>query len=232
MKIGVFSLTCCEGCSIQFLNVESDLLKLLEKMEIKNFRLIRETNKMPVDVAFVEGFPSNEEEIKKLRYIRDNASILVSMGACAANGGIPGIANYAGMSVKGIGEYVKVDYFLYGCPFSVDELMELIACIVHGKEFRNKNQNVCSECYLRGISCLLDRHILCMGGVTRAGCNATCPYNGYECSGCRGGYEDANIKSHVELLLNKGFSREEIIDAYEMYMHEHVEELKKWLKER
>ncbi|MCD6512454.1 MAG: NADH:ubiquinone oxidoreductase [Thermoplasmata archaeon] len=232
MKIGVFSLTCCEGCSVQFLNIESDILKLVEKFDIKNFRLIKERNEMPVDIAFVEGFPSNDEEVEKLSYIRENSKILVSMGACASNAGIPGMVNYAGKKAKGIKEYVDVDYFLYGCPFSIDELMELISCIFHGKEFRNKNQNVCSECYLRGVDCLLDKHILCMGGVARAGCNAVCPYNGHECSACRGGYEGIDIKSHARLLLSKGFSEEEIIDAYEMYMHEYVEELKKWLKER
>ena len=50
--------------------------------------------------------------------------------------------------------------------------------------------------------------------------------------GCRGPYEDANFKSHIELLENMGFSDEEIAEAYSIFSYEKHREVIAWLKER
>ncbi len=216
-------------------------------MDIKNFRLAKEINEWPVDIAFIEGTPTNKEEIMKLLKIRKDSKILVALGSCAATGGVPALVNtiekkealkvYDGMppempmDPKPLKYYVDVDYTLHGCPFSRDELKELITSIIMGKEFRNKGYSVCVECSLRENGCLLEEGYLCMGPITRAGCNAICPTNNTPCLGCRGPYEDANLKGHIKILRDMGFSKEEIIEAYSIFSYEELKEVISWLKE-
>ncbi len=216
-------------------------------MGIKNFRLAKGINEWPVDMAFVEGTPTNRDEIKKLLKIRKDSKMLVALGTCAATGGVPALVNtlekkeamkiYGGMppevpvDAKPLKYYVDVDYTLYGCPFSKDELMELITSVIMEKRFRNKRYSVCVECTLRENGCLLEDGELCMGPISRAGCGAICPTNGTPCLGCRGPYEDANLKGHIKILREMGFSKEEIIEAYSIFSYEELKEVIAWLKE-
>ena len=66
------------------------------------------------------------------------------------------------------------------------------------------------ECKQRLNACVLDMGVLCLGAVTRAGCNAVCPSNRAGCWGCRGPAAEANYESLVEILRERGFSEREI----------------------
>jgi NAD-reducing hydrogenase small subunit len=46
-----------------------------------------------VDVGFIEGGCSNAYNVLELRDFRAHCKILVSVGACAINGGVPGMRN-------------------------------------------------------------------------------------------------------------------------------------------
>lgn len=247
MKVGIFSLSCCEGCSVEFLNLEAKILEVLKHYDIVNFRIAMDMKELPVDIAFVEGTPTTPDEVRKLLKIRKSSDILVALGSCAATAGVLGLANtkrsgekmevyggnppYVPVSARPISDYVDVDYTLPGCPFSRDELLELLTDVVLGKNFRLPEKSVCVECSLRENACLLDRGVLCMGPVTRGGCGAVCPSNNAPCDGCRGPYRDANFKAHVRALMDIGISREEIIDAYSLFSHEPLREVIAWLKE-
>ena len=246
MKIGIFSLSCCEGCSVEFLNLEGKILEVLERFNIGEFRLAMDSRES-VDIAFVEGAPTTAEEVKKLLGIRKNAAVLVALGSCATSGGVLKLANgvprrmafevYNGkpptmpVDVRPISDYVPVDYMLPGCPFSREEMLELLTCILLEKEFRLQEKSVCVECSLRENACLLERGELCMGPVTRAGCGAVCPSAGSPCSGCRGAYGDANWRAHIRTLREMGFTEEEIEDAYSIFMGEVAREVSSWLHE-
>ena len=43
-KIGIFSLTSCEGCCFAILDLREKFLELNKKIEIKTFRLFEEAN--------------------------------------------------------------------------------------------------------------------------------------------------------------------------------------------
>ena len=51
----------------------------------------------PVDVGLVEGGCSNEYNVRELREFRKHCRILVSVGACAINGGVPAMRNTVGL---------------------------------------------------------------------------------------------------------------------------------------
>ena len=232
---------------MQFLNLEAKILEILEYLNIKNFRLAKEDNEMPVDIAFVEGTPTTREEVLKLLTIRKESKILVALGTCAVTGGVPGLVNmmakkeamevYDGfppdvpIDPKPLEYYVNVDYNIYGCTFSKDELIELITSVIIGKEYRDKEYSVCVECSLRENNCLLDDGYLCLGPITRGGCKALCPSNGKMCLGCRGTYEDANIKGHIKILQDMGFTKDEIIESLSLFSYEKFKEVISWLKE-
>ncbi len=248
MNIGVFSLSCCEGCSVEFLNLEAKLLDVLRFFEIKNFRIAKEINEMPVDIAFIEGTPTTEEEVEKLLYIRKNCKVLIALGSCAALGGVPGLVNtirkrdairvyddnppLIPVDPKPIRYYVDVDFHLYGCPFSKDELLELIKSVIMDKPYRDKEYSICVECALRENGCLLDEGYLCMGPITRGGCGAICPSNGAPCKGCRGPFKDANLKGHIRTLLNMGIPPDRIEEAYSLFSFEDLREVIGWLKKQ
>jgi NAD-reducing hydrogenase small subunit len=46
-----------------------------------------------VDIGYVEGGVSDENNVKTLRAFRDHCTILVGVGACAINGGVPALRN-------------------------------------------------------------------------------------------------------------------------------------------
>ena len=53
---------------------------------------------------------------------------------------------------------------------------------------------------------------LCLGPITRAGCDAPCPAGGLGCWGCRGSAENPNYDEFFSLAKEKGFSEREIND--------------------
>ena len=51
---------------------------------------------------------------------------------------------------------------------------------------------------------------ICLGPVTRGGCQAPCPVAGMGCWGCRGPTDDANMESFFSALKEKGFDEWEV----------------------
>jgi len=83
----------------------------------------------------------------------------------------------------------------------------LVRHLVLGIEPQFPKYPVCVECKQRLNSCVLDMGMMCLGPVTRAGCNAVCPRNRLGCWGCRGPSEEANFESLIEILREKGFRK-------------------------
>lgn len=84
-KIGIFSLTCDEGCSITLTEIfNTKLLEWLEKMEIFYFLSIKDDRPLEdMDIAVVEGTVGTEYDKKKIEQIRENSEVLIAMGSCA-----------------------------------------------------------------------------------------------------------------------------------------------------
>jgi coenzyme F420-reducing hydrogenase gamma subunit len=223
-KIGIFSLTSCDGCQLQILNLGEKLLDMLSFMDIAYFRLAEENSKLGFfDIAFVEGGVSTRSEIKKIKNIRENSKYLVALGACAGYGGIPSLRNIikhkrydhcriSKLKAYGLDKYVKVDCYLNGCPINEDEFASLLINLIVDKIPQRINHAVCVECTEREIKCLMLEGKACLGPITAAGCEAICPLNSTPCEGCRGVIKDANIESLIELFEDLGISKKIIKD--------------------
>lgn len=215
--LGVYSFSCCEGCSLDFLNLVQTI-DLLEKFDIKSFRLLKEKPKIAkLNIAIVEGAITSKEQIKELKEIRTNTKYLIALGACAVEGGIPSLSNLVEKNIiekimhdhpayksqvkaAPLSTYVKIDFNLRGCPIDKEETERNLVKLAKGLPLREKTFPVCSECALRENHCLLLEGRYCYGPISYGGCHAICPSNGIRCEACRGIYPDANIPALIEIL--------------------------------
>jgi len=186
-----------------------------------------------IDIAFVTGAVRNEDNQKRLKKIRKNSRILVALGTCACYGGISGLSMMSSREdlfkkvykdvdtvkkdgiiphdvpeflyrVFAVGDMVKIDYYIPGCPPKEARLKEIILPLIRGDTINLSRKSVCSECDRKMVevkdwslkrrhvgipdreTCLLSQGYLCLGPVTFCGCGASCPKNNIPCHGCNG----------------------------------------------
>jgi F420-non-reducing hydrogenase small subunit len=120
-------------------------------------------------------------------------------------------------------DFVKVDYFVAGCPPRVSLLNQLL------KELRGEPQDmksqkiVCAECRRKPSKgevasfqvfpgsewkaehCLTSDGVMCLGFLTKGGCGAYCVRGGLPCWGCRG------LSKAILQKLEKGDSLESLL---------------------
>lgn len=230
MKLAIFDFTDCEGCELQVIALREKMLALMEKVEIVNWRLATSKNKPDFEVALIEGTPLNPEEIDSLKKIRDQAKILVALGACAHLGGInSGLGEKRQEVAKKIyGEkyqlkvanalplshYVKIDAVIPGCPVDVNELERCLAELIIGRIPKPQVFAVCKQCREAQVPCLLLEGKPCLGPITIGGCGAICVKNGMECTGCFGLLEGQN-----EEALEKIIGKEELEKQKQIFLN-------------
>jgi len=234
-RVAFFELSSCEGCQLQVLNNEASLLEFLALLEIVNFREAMTDKSESYEIAFVEGCVTRDDEIDRLEKIRRNAKTLIAFGSCACFGGVNQLKNrFASQDevvkeVYGVGakietrraaplaDFVTVDLEIYGCPVRKEEVEKIVTNLVVGKAVEHPRYPVCMECKANENLCLFDLGELCLGPVTRAGCDAWCPASRMGCWGCRGPAEDANLEQMTEIMSRHGFSHEQILDRLECF---------------
>ena len=238
--VGFFSFTCCEGCEFTVLFLD-ELAELMRKIDIKYFHLIKEKNKKArFDLAFVEGAITTKREIETLKKIRAKSKYLVALGACACHGGIPAMRNFIesrelgkyiynqqmlsdSIEAQPIDKFIKVDYYMYGCPILKSEFMEFINNYLDGKSTKEFEGPVCSQCPRRGKDCFLTEKKACLGALTHGGCNAICIRQNIPCIMCRGPLETANFPAEVALFKSWGLSEKDIINKLGKFGEQRLE---------
>ena len=140
-KIGIFTLTCDEGCSIYLIEIfNKKLIGWLEKMEIHYFLSIKdETDIKDIDIGIVEGVVTTEEDMEFAKRIRENCKILIGMGNCSITGQ-PSCQrnNFNESQLKAIDSDLKKFKFLPKC-LSMKEAVgiddEVFGCPMDEKKF-------------------------------------------------------------------------------------------------
>ena len=236
-KVGFFSFTSCEGCQLQVLNLEEQLLDIAGAVDLVTFREAMDPIDRDYDIAFVEGSISRESEKVVLEEIRSKADVVVALGACAASGCVNAIKNhftseenlrevygesaryYDTIDARPIDAVVAVDYYLRTCPITREEFLRLFTSLLLARQPYDPNFAVCVECRLAENICVYDTDEgeFCMGPVTRAGCGALCPGFGSACIGCRGFIEQANFESMLQVMEDYGMPREDAVNRLKMF---------------
>jgi NAD-reducing hydrogenase small subunit len=163
LRIATTSLAGCFGCHMSFLDIDERLFSLLEKVEFDRSPLTDIKHCGPCDIGLVEGGICNAENVLVLREFRRQCRILIAIGACAINGGLPAQRNHLDLGdcltevyltepglthgripddpelplpldkVHPLHEVVKVDYFIPGCPPPADAIWKVLSDLLAGR---------------------------------------------------------------------------------------------------
>ena len=92
-RIATVSLAGCFGCHMSLLDIDERLFALADRVEFDRSPLTDIKHCGPCDIGFIEGGLCNAENVAVLREFRAHCKVLVAVGACAINGGLPAQRN-------------------------------------------------------------------------------------------------------------------------------------------
>ncbi|MFY9675515.1 MAG: hypothetical protein WAK13_13740 [Terriglobales bacterium] len=162
LRLATVWLDGCSGCHMSFLDLDERLLAVAEKAELVYSPLVDHKEFPPdVDIALVEGAVSSEEDLHKIRFIRQRTKVLVSLGDCAVTANVPSMRNQFPLQesldrayketvtldpgtptevvprllekVRPVHEVVPVDVFIPGCPPSADTIFYAVSELIEGR---------------------------------------------------------------------------------------------------
>ena len=236
-KLAVWKFSSCDGCQLSLLDCEDELLAVAGAVEIAYFlEATRAQVKGPYDISLVEGSISTPEEAERIRKVRRQSRVLITIGACATSGGIQALRNFKDVkeftrAVYAHPEYidslatstpmrdhVKVDFELHGCPINKFQLLEVINAYLNRRPPNIPAYSQCIECKRSGTVCVMVAHgTPCLGPVTQAGCGNLCPVCNRGCYGCFGPAETPNTASMGAWLAQLGMQPRDIKHLFRSY---------------
>jgi coenzyme F420-reducing hydrogenase gamma subunit len=188
------------------------------------------------DVAIVEGAVTVPEHVELLQRARGTASVVIAVGACAMNGGIPALAagsvetsrdivygenapRFAvdAMPPRGVASVIDVDYMIPGCPIDTAEYLDVLSRALLGLRDRTPIEPMCASCKTHENICFFESDQICLGVVTRTGCGARCITLGRPCTGCRGLAPDANLTSARTVFAEHGYDLAQVLATHRIY---------------
>lgn len=235
--LAVWKFASCDGCQLTLLDCEDELLTIAEQVQISTFLEASSTVVAgPYDVSIVEGSITTPSDVQRIKEIREQSAILVTIGACATAGGIQALRNFADVAeftsvVYAHPEYiatlntstpasahVTVDYQLQGCPIDRGQLLNTLSALLVGRKPHLPAKTVCTECKLRGVTCVVVAEgIPCLGPVTHAGCGALCPSYHRGCYGCFGPAATPNSAALIPLLSRDGMTGNRVEQVFSTF---------------
>ncbi len=253
-RVAFFDFSSCEGCQLQIVNLEEAVIDVIKLVDIVAFREAMKEHSDDYDIAIVEGSITRPMDVERIKKIRENAKILIALGACAHLGGVQRLGNQwtpeenkaevysrhpGGPESTGddnpffekprhlaLDEVVKVDYVIPGCPIDKGEFAKVLIALLTGKKPPIPDYPVCVECKKKENICMFEIGKFCMGPLARAGCGAACPSAGNECEACRGYVSDPHNNAHMEVLKKYGLTPQEIMQRNTMFTYRYIEEAK------
>lgn len=221
--VAVYKFSSCDGCQLNILNLEDELLDLVGVVEIAYFlEASRQVLPGPYDIALIEGSVTTQEEIERIKDIRKNSRILIAFGSCATAGGVQSLRNFADVkqytevvydhpeyiqtlnTSTRIADHVQVDLGLWGCPVSKGQIVEAVTALLQNRRPNLPQHSLCLECKRRGLPCVMVAYEMpCLGPVVKAGCGVICPSNGRGCYGCFGPFLSAELEAFVPVITSK-----------------------------
>jgi len=162
LRIATTSLAGCFGCHTSLCDIDERLFELATFAEFDRSPLTDIKHCSPgVDIGLIEGGVCNAENVHVLREFRAHCKVLVALGACAINGGLPACRNHLDVGdclqrvyvdrtgdgrvpddpelpllldrVYPISEVVRVDHFVPGCPPSADAIWKFLTDLIAGR---------------------------------------------------------------------------------------------------
>lgn len=219
-RVAIFDFACCEGCQLQIVNLEEEIIDLVGAVDVVEWREAMSEQSHEYDIAIIEGSITRPEDEHRLQIIRSRAKVLIALGACATIGGVNKMKNnfdlnevkrcvygkdadmphLATTTTRAVHEVVDVDCKIHGCPIDGDEFKRIIRDLLLGKRPTIPDYPVCVECKAKENVCRYEYDQICLGPIIRAGCGAPCPSAAWRCFGCRGMVDNPNVDAAKEVM--------------------------------
>jgi NAD-reducing hydrogenase small subunit len=162
VRVATIWLDGCSGCHMSLLDIDEKLADVAQLIDLVYGPLV-DFKEFPegVDVTFVEGAVSSEEDAKKIRLVRNRSYLLVSFGDCAVTANVPGMRNQFKVDevlqrayvenadiheaspteeiprllprARPVHEIVNVDVFLPGCPPPSEAILYALSELLDGR---------------------------------------------------------------------------------------------------
>lgn len=226
-RFAIVSLTSCSGCISSLISLDI-FPQFLERTKVNYFQFISDVKDIEdCDVSLIEGCVSEENQIPLIRKIRSQSRKVYALGTCACFGGILSLSDVK--TSKPISNFIEIDGIIPGCPPPLKLFGNCLIRLVENKELELSEKNMCGTCPLRGdmkinsnvniskltpdpeeikfeeenTECFLEKHILCLGAITRDGCEHKCIKMGLPCEGCLGPVSKdftSNVINYLSLI--------------------------------
>ena len=162
VRVATVWLDGCSGCHMSFLDIDERLLMVADRIDLVYSPLV-DHKEFPdqVDVCFLEGAITNQDDLDKVRKVRAHTKILVSLGDCAVTANVPSMRNIFSVDelyaraylenvevqpqiptvdipplldrTRPVHEVVPVDLFIPGCPPHPDHIFFVISELLEGR---------------------------------------------------------------------------------------------------
>lgn len=162
VKLATIWLDGCSGCHMSVLDMDEALAAVARKADIVYGPLV-DAQSFPegVDVTLVEGAVSSQDDLEKIRLVRQRSRLVVALGDCAITSNVPAMRNpvpvksilervyiegadeQPGIPTQGvpqllkhavpIHEVVKVDLHVPGCPPSAQAILAVVSELMEGR---------------------------------------------------------------------------------------------------
>ena len=236
-RLAVWKFSSCDGCQLSLLDCEDELLAVAGAVEIAYFlEATRAEVAGPYDLSLVEGSITTAHDAERIREVRRQSKMLVTIGACATAGGIQALRNFADVRAftsivyarpeyvstlatsTPISAHVPVDFELRGCPVQKRQLLEVVTAFLARRKPVTPPHSVCMDCKIQGNVCVMVAHgTPCLGPVTHTGCGALCPTYDRGCYGCFGPKETPNAPALSAQLARLGMSERNLHLVYRTF---------------
>ena len=144
-RVATVWLDGCSGCHMSLLDMDEAILNVAQKADVVYGPLV-DAQEFPkaVDVTLIEGAISSQDDLEKVKTIRQRSKVVVALGDCAVSGNVPALRNATaprklleriyvegaeaarGIPAEGVPallrqaipvhEVIKVDLHVPGCP--------------------------------------------------------------------------------------------------------------------
>ncbi len=161
-RVATVWLDGCSGCHMSLLDMDERILDIFERADLVYSPLVDHKDyPEDVDVCLVEGAVSSEEDLHKIKMVRERTKVIVAFGDCAVTSNVPGMRNPIGVEPlldrayrenvtlnpgtpvdvvprllpisTPVHKVVQVDVFLPGCPPHADLIYTLLDDLLSGR---------------------------------------------------------------------------------------------------